>query len=441
MSADLPVEEPGRELTAGSPAAPRGADAYGLRRRPWDAYFAVVWAATVVFTLSAPEPDLPIRLTAAGVFTLLVPWYIGAGRRTLGVPDSDPERPRRAVRYIAGAVVPFVVAAALVGEVRLATFALGPQCFMLLTLRQAMVAVTVLNVVPVTGWALLWRPPWESVFFNSVFALVTLTFSAVMGAWVIRIIDQSVHRADLIAELAASREEIARLSAVQGALAERERMSREIHDTLAQGFTSLVMLVQAVEAELDHDVPQARRHLGLMAETARQNLAEARALVAGRAPADLDDGSLPDALRRLAARHEAPARVEVTGRARPVPAGLEVVALRSCQEALANVRKHAGIGAAVTLTLDYADDALTVGVRDTGRGFAPEAPEHDGSAADATRAGYGLRGLRARAAEVGGRADVFSVVGEGTTVIVRLPVPAAPEPGTAPESPSERSAP
>ncbi|MFF2851292.1 sensor histidine kinase [Streptomyces sp. NPDC058001] len=458
MSTDLPLEEPGRELTsedrerkrygygdpaptcAGAPAAPPAPDAYGLRLRPWDAYFAVVWLATVVFTLSAPQPDLPVRLAALGFFALLVPWYLVAGRRTLGMPDSDPRRPERAVRYIVGAVVPFVIAAALVGETRLATFALGPQCFMLLTLRQGLMAVTVINVVPVTGWALLWRPPWESVFFNSLFALVALTFSAVMGAWVIRIIDQSIHRADLIAELAASREEIVRLSAVQGALAERERMSREIHDTLAQGFTSLLMLVQAVEAELDHDVPQARRHLGLMAETARQNLAEARALVAGRAPADLDEGSLPDALRRLAARHEAPARVEVTGRARPVPAGLEVVALRSCQEALANVRKHAGAGAAVTLTLDYADDALTVGVRDTGCGFVPaegggdhDTGDDDGTEVAATRAGYGLRGLRARAVEVGGRADVFSVVGEGTTVIVRLPVPVTSAPEPAPE--------
>lgn len=155
---------------------------------------------------------------------------------------------------------------------------------MALRLRWALAAVTVINIAPVAGWALLWWPSGQDVFFNSLFGVVTLVFSAAFGNWTIRIIEQSQERAELIAELDASRHELSRLSSAHGALAERERLSREIHDTLAQGFTSLLMLVQAVEAELDHDVPQARRHLSLMAETARQNLAEARALVAGARP-------------------------------------------------------------------------------------------------------------------------------------------------------------
>lgn len=107
--------------------------------------------------------------------------------------------------------------------------------------------------------------------------------------------------------------------------------------TLAQGFTSLLMLSQAVEAELATDVARARTHLRLMDETARQNLAEARALVAGGTPADLAGTSLPDALGRLAARHAAD--LDVTGPVRALPAGPEVVALRSCQEALTNARE------------------------------------------------------------------------------------------------------
>lgn len=152
-----------------------------------------------------------------------------------------------------------------------------------------------------------------------------------------------------------------------------------------------------------------------MDETARQNLAEARALVAGGTPADLADASLPDALRRLAARHDAV--LEVTGSVRTLPAGPEVVALRSCQEALANARKHAGSSATVSLTLAYTDDQLTVSVRDDGCGFDPAA----------VSGGYGLAGLRTRAAEVGGTALVRSARGGGTTVTVRLPVsPASP---------------
>jgi signal transduction histidine kinase len=330
------------------------------------------------------------------------------GRPVLG---ADPPDERRALGYLAGAIVLFLPSGILVGETRLMAFALVPQCFMALRLRWALAVVTVINIAPVVGWALLWWPSGQDVFFNSLFGVVTLVFSAAFGNWTIRIIEQSQERAELIAELDASRHELSRLSSAHGALAERERLSREIHDTLAQGFTSLLMLVQAVEAELDHDVPQARRHLSLMAETARQNLAEARALVAGGAPADLDGASLPDALRRLAARHEA--TVDVTGPVRALPAGPEVVVLRSCQEALANARKHAGSSSTIAVALTYTHDSLTLSVQDDGPGFDPAAPV----------GGYGLTGLRARAAEVGGRARVRSAPGEGTTVTVCLPVP------------------
>jgi signal transduction histidine kinase len=194
-------------------------------------------------------------------------------------------------------------------------------------------------------------------------------------------------------------------------------MSREIHDTLAQGFTSLLMLIQAVQTEVDADAEQAHRHLELMASTARENLAEARALVAGGAPADLAGGSLPDAVRRLAARHteqtRAPVAVEVTGTVRGLPAAVEVVALRTCQEALANARRHAGAKVPVDLQLRYEPGALVLAVRDEGCGFDPGA---------VAGAGYGLPGLRARAAELGGSAGVRSAPGEGTTVSVRLPV-------------------
>jgi signal transduction histidine kinase len=133
-------------------------------------------------------------------------------------------------------------------------------------------------------------------------------------------------------------------------------------------------------------------------------------LVAGGAPADLDGALLPDALGRLAARHDA--ALEVTGPVRTLPAGPEVVALRACQEALANARKHAGSPLAVGVSLAYADDSLTVSTRDDGCGFDPTA----------VRGGYGLAGLRSRAAEVGGTAEVRSAPGDGTVVTVRLPV-------------------
>ncbi|MFI8835615.1 sensor histidine kinase [Streptomyces afghaniensis] len=375
--------------------------------RLWDTYFALIWVATLVSVLAADHPGRPVRAVAAALLVPLVPLYVRVGRRLI---QGDPPDQRRTIGYLTAALALVLPSAVLVGETRLLAFALIPQCFMTLRLRSALVAVVVVNLVPVAGWALLWRPSTRDVVFNALFSLVSFVFSVAVGIWIIRIIEQSQERAELIAELDASRHEIGRLSEAHGALAERERLAREIHDTLAQGFTSLVMLIQAVEAELDHDLPEARRHLRLMDETARQNLAEARALVAGGAPADLDGASLPDALGRLAARHDAV--LEVTGPVRTLPAGPEVVALRACQEALANARKHAGSSVVVGVSLAYADDLLTVSVRDDGPGFDP----------GAVRGGYGLAGLRARAVEVGGTAEVRSAPGGGTVVTVRLPL-------------------
>lgn len=395
------------------PAGPHDSNIWQRTFRLWDSYFAVVWVATMVFVLGTAEPGWPVRLTTAGLLLLLVPWYVWFGRCVLVEEGTDE---RRALSFMTGTIVLFLAPGVLVGQTRLMSFALIPMCFICLRMRRALVAVTVINIAPVAGWAVLWRPSSQDVFYNSVFAVVTLVFSVAMGSWTVRIIEQSVERADLIAELEASREEVARLSAERGALTERERMSREIHDTLAQGFTSVLMLIQAVDAELARDVSAARRHLELMEATARQNLAEARALVAGGGPADLDGGSLPDALRRLAARHGA--GVTVRGDVRPLPPGIEVVALRACQEALANVRRHAGPDASASVALDYARGSLTLAVRDTGCGFEPGLP----------RPGYGLRGLRARAAEVNGTAEVASGPGDGTTVTVLLPIPGLPAP-------------
>jgi signal transduction histidine kinase len=401
-----------------------GAYTWDRSFRLWDTYFALIWLATLAFVLGTGQPGWPVRLTAAALLLPLIPLYVWVGRPLL---RGDPPPERKALLYLLAMTALFLPSAILVGETRVMTFALVPQCFMTLRMRWAITLVAVINVVPVVGWALLWWPGEQEVFFNGLFAVVSLVFSVAVGTWVIRIIDQSQERAALIAELDASRHEISRLSAAHGALAERERMAREIHDTLAQGFTSVLMLIQAVEAELDDDVPQARRHLALMDETARQNLAEARALVAGAAPADLDGSSLPDALRRLAARHGA--TLEVTGPVRQLPAAPEVVALRACQEALSNARKHAGSSASVGIALAYRDDTLTVSVRDDGCGFDPGAPS----------AGYGLAGLRARATEVGGTARIRSTPGDGTTVTVRLPV--APAPPASPASPASPVAP
>jgi signal transduction histidine kinase len=240
-------------------------------------------------------------------------------------------------------------------------------------------------------------------------AMITIFFSVVFGGWMGRITQQSLERAELIDELEASRAEVGRLSAERGALAERERLAEEIHDTLAQGFTSIIMLIQAAEAQ-----PDPARHLALAVQTARENLAESRALVAALSPAPLDGSSLDEALGRIVSRLGEELGVvtefEVTGDSRPVPPHYEVVLIRSAQEGLNNVRKHAA-ASAVAVSLEYGGREVTLRVRDDGRGFTPGGPA----------TGYGLRAMRNRVEQAGGSLTVDSSPDKGTELTVRLP--------------------
>jgi signal transduction histidine kinase len=198
-------------------------------------------------------------------------------------------------------------------------------------------------------------------------------------------------------------------------LAERQRLAGEIHDTVAQGFTSIIMLLQAADAAVPHEPATARKHLALALQTARDNLAEARALVAALAPADLESAALDGALRRLtdtaAAQREIAAEFEVTGTPRPLPRPAEVMLLRVGQEALANAGKHAQAGR-ILVRLRYADGVVGLDVTDDGIGFEPGRPA----------GGFGLRGMRTRVDQQGGRLDVRSTPGQGTTVSVELPL-------------------
>jgi signal transduction histidine kinase len=250
-------------------------------------------------------------------------------------------------------------------------------------------------------------------------AAVTLLVGLLLGLWIMRIIEQSTRRADLLAELAATRAELETVSREAGTVAERERLAREIHDTLAQGFTSVLLLLAAAETALEADPRAALRHLHRARDTARDNLAEARALVATSTPPDLTRTSLPEALRRIVDRASAApggprAVLVVDGTPRGLPTEHEVALLRTTQEALTNVWRHAD-ATRVDVRLAYGPGGVSLRVRDDGRGFDPQA----------LRDGYGLVGMRARATRVGGAVSLTAAPGAG--VAVRFDVPVAGE--------------
>ena len=288
-------------------------------------------------------------------------------------------------------------------------FAICPQCFHVTTVRLGMVFVVVFNVV--AGALLAWRQPDLAGALTAV-GIVTFAvgFSYVYTRWMERVIDQSLERAALIAQLESTRAELAAAHHEAGVLAERHRLAGEIHDTLAQGFTSIVTLIQAAALVLDPGQDAPRRHLDLALAAARENLAEARLLVTDLGPAALEQASLGDALQRVTGSTGAEAGIrahaEITGTARPLPTGTEVILLRVCQEALANVRKHAG-ARQVTVRLCYADDTVRLAVTDDGAGFEP------GALSGAMSGGFGLPGMRDRVQQAGGTLEVTSAPAPG----------------------------
>ncbi len=209
-----------------------------------------------------------------------------------------------------------------------------------------------------------------------------------------------------------------------GVLRERQRMAHEIHDTLAQGFTSIVMNLEAAEGDVPPSSTRAQHHLDQARLTARESLTEARRLVWALRPEALENVSLPEALGRLAERWSTESGistgVSTTGTPCPLPSEVEAVLFRVAQEALNNVRKHARGASRVALTLSYMGETVALDVRDDGAGFDP-ARESE-RVRDRESGGFGLKGMRERVEGVGGVLSVESAPGEGSTLTVELPV-------------------
>ncbi|QFY09384.1 sensor histidine kinase [Nonomuraea phyllanthi] len=377
----------------------------------WHLAFATlaVLTAGLLFTGDAgpPAADRPVALL---VLVLLCGWYGATGARAL-----HRTRSRVGVVYLAGAVPLSAALFAAAPSGALMSCMLYPHIWALLPLRRA-IAVTVASVASMAAVMIVrsdaygQEPP--SVILVAAVALVA---ALVLGVWITRIIEQSRQRARLVEELAATRTELAEVSRQAGALAERERLAREIHDTLAQGFTSVLLLLEAAKAGTCERDQAARGHLDQARRTAVDNLAEARALVAALPPPQLFDASLPDALGGLIERFEAETAIEaafmVTGTPRRLTPNEEVVLLRVTQEALANVRKHASGAGRLEGVLAYGSGGVTLRISDDGQGFDP------GDAGT----GFGIGGMRERVTEVGGSLSVGRARPSGTLVQVELP--------------------
>ena len=245
----------------------------------------------------------------------------------------------------------------------------------------------------------------------------------ILFLWIFAVMSQSAQRQRLIEELEAARGQLATSERQAGVLEERQRLAREIHDTLAQGFTSIVMHHEAAETALP-DIPvTARKHLDQARQTARESLAEARRLVWALTPQELDRASLPEAMDQVAQRWSEPgkkvATVTVTGGVRPLHPSVEVTLLRATQEALSNAQRHAE-ATKVNVTISYMDDEVVLDVQDDGVGFDPD---RDGKQlSDGSAGGFGLVAMRQRVEQLGGTLLIESTPGRGTTLVANLPI-------------------
>jgi signal transduction histidine kinase len=221
-----------------------------------------------------------------------------------------------------------------------------------------------------------------------------------------------------------------------GLLDERQRLAREIHDTLAQGFTGIITSLTAAQMAQAGDAAASTRYLEDAERMARESLAEARRLVWALRPESLDRRSLSEALHRLAGEWSGETNVQThaatTGAPRPLLPETEVALLRTAQEALANIRKHAR-ASEVNITLSYMGDAVALDVVDDGAGFDPARLNDSVEAHDA--GGFGLVAMRERIEQLGGTLVIESAPDAGTALAAELPVTAdAQRPETAEEN-------
>ncbi|MFI8948100.1 sensor histidine kinase [Streptomyces sp. NPDC053750] len=387
------------------------------------AFFLLLGGALARFLLRHPgEPRTPwiIALSVAlAVLYVLGPVLSGPGERPT----------RRRLAWLGLVVVVWMVLVVLAPSFAWCAVPLFYTGLRTLPARAALVLVTVLTVFVVAAQLRL------AGRFDPNLLLAPPAVAAIAAAVFLHTERQAARQRALIDDLIRTRRELAASERREGTLAERQRLSMEIHDTLAQGLSSQRMLLQAAERVWESDPDKARTHVRGAASVAEHNLAEARRFVHDLAPADLaGGGGLEAALRALAVRESGDAltvRVHVDDGARvpPLPDRVQSALLRIAQGALANVREHAGASTAA-LTLTLLDDEVLLDVSDDGHGFDPAVlPD-----APAGMRGHGLPAMHARLRQLGGTLTVESAPGEGTVVSAAVPLAA---PRTDPADPSE----
>jgi signal transduction histidine kinase len=395
-----------------------------------------------------------LNLLTVMIFTLLVP-----ARPFESAPEMPLQDPNQAFWRIGLALVVFslVLLAIRPGQRQVWEFGLIIACgvAVLVGLTHYYLPFLALGLIPVVAryWLPLWsvllmvlglvgfsgwwvsREPWQITFeivtspgplstpaFSTVgtpveypnLALSFFVFIAfVFAGYALFTLEMLVRETKAREELEATRRELEQASRQAGVLEERQRLAREIHDTLAQDFASVVVQLEAAEAAQNTEL-SSTRFLEQARAVARDGLSEARRMVWALRPEILENSSLVSALERFLKRwgeeNQIKANLTVTGEPSLLSPELEVNLLRITQEALSNVRKHAK-ASQVNVTLSYLEELVLLDIQDDGLGLQP-----------ASLGSFGLRSMRERIESLGGSFTLESEPGQGTTVAVGLPL-------------------
>lgn len=386
-------------------------------RHWWDVTFAAV-AVGIALLINGLGVGAA-RTSAFAALAVVVLCWLPLGRRAV---VGSPSRPT--AHGIAFTGVLALALLVLSASVPMTTFFLGFACpYAWASTRKsqrllgpvmgnmALCAAASLGLWANSGWAA------DELLSSALNGLVSFLFSLSMGLWMTRVAMDAEERGRLRAQLDATNLELVEAHRQAGAARERERFAHEIHDTLTQTLTAVVMLAERARSELESGEPATGTATLATAErTARQALAETRSLIAEGRGTQLGGKSFVQRIADVCARFGAESGIEVEteigGELDSLPRADQVVLLRCLQEVLSNVRKHAR-AATVTVEMFGGADSSYLAVTDDGVGFP------DGVEA-ATARGYGLAGIASRLALSTGTMTITTGE-EGTRVSITLP--------------------
>jgi signal transduction histidine kinase len=378
--------------------------------------FLALIALAVIGALAESGFSPEHRVASALVGVAYGGWMWARGRWSTIRSNAD------ALLYFGVSLVLLVIALRLYDGYGLVIFGAYWQGFSILRLKPSLVYAAILTIAIQVGFSevsLTSLNGYDISLPRVMLGVIGLMVAGLMAAYIESVIREGERRQSLLNQLRATQDALAAQEREAGMEAERQRLAGEIHDTVAQQFTSIVTNLHAAEARMTTYPGAAQGHIRAAREAARQGIADARSMVHALQPQVLAGRTIGEALCHIAndLPHAAP---DVAFREVGTPAKLdrvrETILVRALQEALQNVRKHAH-ARSIVVSLSWLEDEVILDVQDDGTGFDPAStppPAHGHH--------VGLHTMRQRVESAGGTWSIESTPGEGTSLAISFPL-------------------